>query len=116
MGPQPPPRPVGDGKTSALDNCLERINSPAKNVMTIEDPIEHRIAGVNQCQVYWREIWVSAKDCERCSARIPMSSWIGEILTVTRNRPHRHLRRPHRCFGLQHVARLGCPQHDQQSL
>jgi type IV pilus assembly protein PilB len=43
--------PVGAGKTSTLYNCLERINSPAKNVMTIEDPIEHRIPGVNQCQI-----------------------------------------------------------------
>jgi type II secretory ATPase GspE/PulE/Tfp pilus assembly ATPase PilB-like protein len=43
--------PVGAGKTSTLYNCLEHINSPLKNVMTIEDPIEHRIAGVNQCQI-----------------------------------------------------------------
>jgi type IV pilus assembly protein PilB len=43
--------PVGAGKTSTLYNCLERINSPLRNVMTIEDPIEHRIAGVNQTQI-----------------------------------------------------------------
>jgi type IV pilus assembly protein PilB len=43
--------PVGAGKSSTLYNCLERINSPLKNVMTIEDPIEHRIPGVNQCQI-----------------------------------------------------------------
>ncbi len=43
--------PVGAGKTSTLYNCLERINSPLKNVMTIEDPIEHRIPGVNQAQI-----------------------------------------------------------------
>ncbi len=43
--------PVGAGKTSTLYNCLEQINSPLKNVMTIEDPIEHRIPGVNQTQV-----------------------------------------------------------------
>jgi type II secretory ATPase GspE/PulE/Tfp pilus assembly ATPase PilB-like protein len=43
--------PVGSGKTSTLYNCLERINSPLKNVMTIEDPIEHRIPGINQSQV-----------------------------------------------------------------
>jgi type II secretory ATPase GspE/PulE/Tfp pilus assembly ATPase PilB-like protein len=43
--------PVGAGKTSTLYNCLERINSPLKNVMTIEDPIEHRIPGVNQTQI-----------------------------------------------------------------
>jgi type II secretory ATPase GspE/PulE/Tfp pilus assembly ATPase PilB-like protein len=43
--------PVGSGKTSTLYNCLERINSPLKNVMTIEDPIEHRIPGINQTQI-----------------------------------------------------------------
>ncbi|MFI5454229.1 MAG: GspE/PulE family protein [Isosphaerales bacterium] len=43
--------PVGAGKTSTLYNCLERINSPLKNVMTIEDPVEHRIPGVNQTQI-----------------------------------------------------------------
>jgi type II secretory ATPase GspE/PulE/Tfp pilus assembly ATPase PilB-like protein len=43
--------PVGAGKTSTLYNCLERINSPTKNIMTIEDPIEHRIPGVNQAQI-----------------------------------------------------------------
>jgi type IV pilus assembly protein PilB len=43
--------PVGAGKTSTLYNCLERINAPTKNIMTVEDPIEHRIAGVNQAQI-----------------------------------------------------------------
>ena len=43
--------PVGSGKTSTLYTCLERINSPMKNVMTIEDPIEHRIPGINQTQI-----------------------------------------------------------------
>jgi type IV pilus assembly protein PilB len=43
--------PVGAGKTSTLYNCLERINSPLRNLMTIEDPIEHRIPGVNQTQI-----------------------------------------------------------------
>jgi len=43
--------PVGAGKTSTVYNCLERINSPSKNMMTIEDPIEHRIPGVNQTQI-----------------------------------------------------------------
>lgn len=43
--------PVGAGKTSTLYNSLERINSPLRNLMTIEDPIEHRMPGVNQTQV-----------------------------------------------------------------
>ena len=51
--------PVGAGKTSTLYNCLERINSPSKNIMTIEDPIEHRIAGVNQAQITGGEMGFS---------------------------------------------------------
>jgi type II secretory ATPase GspE/PulE/Tfp pilus assembly ATPase PilB-like protein len=43
--------PVGAGKTSTLYNCLGKVNQPTRNVMTIEDPIEYRIPGVNQTQV-----------------------------------------------------------------
>jgi type II secretory ATPase GspE/PulE/Tfp pilus assembly ATPase PilB-like protein len=43
--------PVGAGKTSTLYSCLGKINQPTRNVMTIEDPIEYRIPGVNQTQV-----------------------------------------------------------------
>lgn len=43
--------PVGAGKTSTLYSCLGKVNTPSRNVMTIEDPIEYRINGVNQTQV-----------------------------------------------------------------
>ena len=43
--------PVGAGKTSTLYSCLGKVNVPTRNVMTIEDPIEYRIPGVNQAQV-----------------------------------------------------------------
>jgi type II secretory ATPase GspE/PulE/Tfp pilus assembly ATPase PilB-like protein len=43
--------PVGAGKTTTLYSCLARVNLPTRNVMTIEDPIEFRLAGVNQIQV-----------------------------------------------------------------
>jgi type IV pilus assembly protein PilB len=43
--------PVGSGKTSTIYNCLGMINSATRNVMTIEDPVEYRIPGVNQAQV-----------------------------------------------------------------
>jgi type IV pilus assembly protein PilB len=51
--------PVGSGKTSTVYNCIERINSPLRNVMTIEDPIEHRIPGVNQTQITQGEMGFS---------------------------------------------------------
>ncbi|WP_435010441.1 GspE/PulE family protein [Tundrisphaera lichenicola] len=43
--------PVGAGKTTTLYTCLNQINSPTRNLMTIEDPIERRLPGVNQIQV-----------------------------------------------------------------
>jgi type II secretory ATPase GspE/PulE/Tfp pilus assembly ATPase PilB-like protein len=43
--------PVGTGKTTTLYSCLHHINEPSRNLMTIEDPIEHRVAGVNQVEV-----------------------------------------------------------------
>ncbi len=43
--------PVGSGKTTTLYTCLSRVNMPTRNVLTIEDPIERRLPGVNQVQV-----------------------------------------------------------------
>jgi type II secretory ATPase GspE/PulE/Tfp pilus assembly ATPase PilB-like protein len=43
--------PVGSGKTTTLYSSLAKVNEPTRNVMTIEDPIENRIAGVNQTQI-----------------------------------------------------------------
>ncbi len=43
--------PTGSGKSTTLYACLNRINSAAKNVMTIEDPIEYQLGGISQMQV-----------------------------------------------------------------
>lgn len=43
--------PTGSGKTTTLHAVLKRINSPARKIVTIEDPVEYRIEGVNQIQV-----------------------------------------------------------------
>ncbi len=42
--------PTGSGKTTTLYCILNEIKSPQKNVITIEDPVEYRIAGANQVQ------------------------------------------------------------------
>ncbi|MBN1354301.1 MAG: Flp pilus assembly complex ATPase component TadA, partial [Candidatus Omnitrophica bacterium] len=42
--------PTGSGKTTTLYCILSKIKSPQKNVITIEDPVEYRIDGVNQVQ------------------------------------------------------------------
>ena len=43
--------PTGSGKTTSLYASLERINSPEKKIITIEDPVEYQIKGINQIQV-----------------------------------------------------------------
>ena len=43
--------PTGSGKTTTLYASLSRINSPDKNIITIEDPIEYQLHGIGQMQV-----------------------------------------------------------------
>jgi len=43
--------PTGSGKTTSLYASLERINSSDKKIITIEDPVEYQIMGINQIQV-----------------------------------------------------------------
>jgi len=43
--------PTGSGKTTTLYAALSRINSPDKKIITIEDPVEYQIQGINQIQV-----------------------------------------------------------------
>ncbi len=40
--------PTGSGKTRTLYSCLNQLNTSGRNICTIEDPIEIRLAGVNQ--------------------------------------------------------------------
>lgn len=43
--------PTGSGKTTTLYSIISRINTPKINIVTLEDPIEYKIAGVNQVQI-----------------------------------------------------------------
>ncbi|MGP0094465.1 MAG: GspE/PulE family protein [Xanthobacteraceae bacterium] len=44
--------PTGSGKTTTLAASLALINEPTRKILTIEDPIEYQISGVNQTQVH----------------------------------------------------------------
>jgi type IV pilus assembly protein PilB len=44
--------PTGSGKTNTLYSAIGRINSPDTNIMTVEDPVEFNIGGINQVQVH----------------------------------------------------------------
>jgi type IV pilus assembly protein PilB len=43
--------PTGCGKTTTLYAVLSEIKSPTKNIITIEDPVEYRLEGINQVQI-----------------------------------------------------------------
>ena len=43
--------PTGSGKTTSLYSALNRINTPEKNILTVEDPVEYILEGINQVQV-----------------------------------------------------------------
>lgn len=43
--------PTGSGKTTTLYSCLSKINSRELKILTIEDPVEYQLAGVNQVQI-----------------------------------------------------------------
>jgi type IV pilus assembly protein PilB len=43
--------PTGSGKSTTLYAALNEINVPERNIVTIEDPVEYQLAGVNQLQV-----------------------------------------------------------------
>lgn len=43
--------PTGSGKTTTLYGALDKINSPDKKIITVEDPVEYQIKGINQIQV-----------------------------------------------------------------
>lgn len=43
--------PTGSGKTTTLYSIITKVNTPKVNIVTLEDPIEYKMAGVNQVQI-----------------------------------------------------------------
>lgn len=43
--------PTGSGKTTTLYSCLNLMNVPEKKILTVEDPVEYQMQGINQMQV-----------------------------------------------------------------
>ncbi len=71
--------PTGSGKSTTLYAALNILNSPEKNVITVEDPVEYRLTGINQVQVNVRAGMTFAaalRSILRCDPDIVM---VGEI-------------------------------------
>jgi type IV pilus assembly protein PilB len=71
--------PTGSGKSTTLYSALKYLHDPTKNITTVEDPVEYRLAGVNQIQVK-PEIDLDFARCLRAILRQdPDIVLIGEI-------------------------------------
>ncbi len=71
--------PTGSGKTSTLYAALNYILSPDINIITIEDPIEYSLAGINQVQVNSRSGMTFAKGLRSILRQDPDVVMVGEI-------------------------------------
>ncbi|MHC4617312.1 MAG: GspE/PulE family protein [Planctomycetota bacterium] len=71
--------PTGSGKSTTLYSALNYVKDPTKNITTVEDPVEYRLAGINQIQVK-PEISLDFATCLRAILRQdPDIILIGEI-------------------------------------
>ncbi|MGD0551696.1 MAG: ATPase, T2SS/T4P/T4SS family [Sedimentisphaerales bacterium] len=71
--------PTGSGKSTTLYACLNHLKDPTVNITTVEDPVEYRLAGINQVQVK-PEIELTFASCLRSILRQdPDIVLIGEI-------------------------------------
>ncbi|MCE0498791.1 MAG: Flp pilus assembly complex ATPase component TadA [Methylacidiphilales bacterium] len=71
--------PTGSGKTTTLYSCLHFINRPDRKIITVEDPVEYLLAGINQVQVH-EAVGLSFSSALRSILRqAPNVIMIGEI-------------------------------------
>lgn len=71
--------PTGSGKTTSLYAALQRINLPDKKIITIEDPVEYQIRGINQIQVNTRVDLTFANGLRSILRQDPDVILVGEI-------------------------------------
>jgi type IV pilus assembly protein PilB len=71
--------PTGSGKSTTLYSALNHLKDPTKNITTVEDPVEYRLAGINQIQIK-HEIKLDFAKCLRAILRQdPDIILVGEI-------------------------------------
>jgi len=74
--------PTGSGKTTTLYASLSEINSPDKNIITIEDPVEYNLTGIGQIQVNPKTGVTFAKGLRAIVRQDPDVVLVGEIRDV----------------------------------
>lgn len=71
--------PTGSGKTTTLYAVLNKLNNPGSKIITIEDPIEYKLEGVNQSQVDQQRGYTFANGLRSILRQDPDIVMVGEI-------------------------------------
>jgi len=71
--------PTGSGKTTTLYSGINFINTPEKNITTIEDPVEYELSGINQVQIKPKIGLTFAEVLKRLLRQDPDIIMVGEI-------------------------------------
>ena len=71
--------PTGSGKTTTLYSILKEMNSIEKNIITVEDPVEYRLKGINQVQVNKKAGLTFANGLRSILRQDPDIVMVGEI-------------------------------------
>jgi len=71
--------PTGCGKTTTLYSSLEKINMESLNIITIEDPVEYQLPGINQVQINQKAGLTFAKGLRGILRQDPDVIMVGEI-------------------------------------
>ena len=71
--------PTGSGKTTTLYTILRELNVQTKNVITVEDPVEYKLKGINQTQVNTKAGLTFAAGLRSILRQDPDTIMIGEI-------------------------------------
>ena len=71
--------PTGSGKTTTLYASLHNLNKPDKKLITVEDPVEYQLSGINQVQVHPEIGWTFSRALRAIFRQDPDIVMVGEI-------------------------------------
>ena len=71
--------PTGSGKTTTLYSILIKLNKPGVKIITMEDPVEYKLSGINQSQVDVSKGYTFAKGLKSILRQDPDIVMVGEI-------------------------------------
>jgi type II secretory ATPase GspE/PulE/Tfp pilus assembly ATPase PilB-like protein len=71
--------PTGSGKTTTLYSILKKLNTPDVKIITLEDPVEYKLTGINQSQIEHDKGYDFAKGLRAILRQDPDVVMVGEI-------------------------------------